>query len=76
LNMPRYASLPGIMKAKKKVLKEIEFASLNIPAADNKVKYSQFSVPAEKPAVKILSGDSAHQATELVHLLRDEAKVL
>ncbi|KHD87265.1 MAG: electron transfer flavoprotein subunit beta [Bdellovibrio sp. ArHS] len=76
LNMPRYASLPGIMKAKKKVIKEIEFASLNIPATDLKVKYSNFSLPAEKPPVKMLGGDSSAQAAELVKLLRDEAKVL
>lgn len=76
LNIPRYASLPGIMKAKKKILKEIEFSSLNIPASDLKVKYSQISLPAEKPSVKMLAGDSAHQVTELVQLLRDEAKVL
>lgn len=76
LNTPRYASLPGIMKAKKKVLKEIEFASLNIPASDLKVKYSQLSLPAEKPAVKMIAGDSGHQVAELVKLLRDEAKVL
>jgi electron transfer flavoprotein beta subunit len=76
LNTPRYASLPGIMKAKKKVLKEIEFASLNIPPTDVKVKYSQLSLPAEKPAVKILAGDSSSQVAELVKLLRDEAKVL
>ncbi|WP_413569148.1 electron transfer flavoprotein subunit beta/FixA family protein [Bdellovibrio sp. HCB117] len=76
LNMPRYASLPGIMKAKKKVIKEVEFASLNIPASDIKVKYSGFALPAEKPPVKMLAGDSSAQATELVKLLRDEAKVL
>ncbi|WP_413585863.1 electron transfer flavoprotein subunit beta/FixA family protein [Bdellovibrio sp. HCB274] len=76
LNMPRYASLPGIMKAKKKVIKEIEFASLNIPATDIKVKYSGMTLPADKPAVKMLSGDSSAQAAELVKLLRDEAKVL
>lgn len=76
LNTPRYASLPGIMKAKKKVLKEIEFSSLNIPATDHKVKYSQLSLPAEKPPVKMLAGDSSQQAAELVKLLRDEAKVL
>ncbi|KYG60810.1 electron transfer flavoprotein subunit beta [Bdellovibrio bacteriovorus] len=76
LNMPRYASLPGIMKAKKKVIKEIEFASLNIPASDIKVKYSGFALPAEKPPVKMLAGDSSAQASELVKLLRDEAKVL
>ncbi|KYG68991.1 electron transfer flavoprotein subunit beta [Bdellovibrio bacteriovorus] len=76
LNMPRYASLPGIMKAKKKVIKEVEFASLNIPASDIKVKYSGFALPAEKPPVKMLAGDSSAQASELVKLLRDEAKVL
>ena len=76
LNTPRYASLPGIMKAKKKVLKEIEFASLNISASDQKVRLSQFSLPPEKPAVKMLSGDSTAQASELIKLLRDEAKAL
>ena len=76
LNMPRYASLPGIMKAKKKVIKEVEASSLNISAANNKIVYSGFTLPADKPAVKMISGDSAAQASELVKLLRDEAKVL
>ncbi|MGZ3768432.1 MAG: electron transfer flavoprotein subunit beta/FixA family protein [Bdellovibrio sp.] len=76
LNMPRYASLPGIMKAKKKIIKEVEFSSLNIPASDIKVKYTNFTLPADKPAVKMISGDASAQAAELVKLLRDEAKVL
>ena len=76
LNMPRYASLPGIMKAKKKTIKEVEFSSLNIPATDNKIKLSGFSLPAEKPPVKMIAGDISAQTSELVKLLRDEAKVL
>ena len=76
LNMPRYASLPGIMKAKKKILKEIEFSSLGVLASDQKTKYSGLSLPPEKPAVKMLSGDAKSQAAALVQLLRDEAKVL
>jgi electron transfer flavoprotein beta subunit len=76
LNMPRYASLPGIMKAKKKTIKEIEFSTLNIPSTEIKVIYSGLSLPAEKPAVKMISGDASVQASELVKLLRDEAKVL
>ncbi|RYZ87318.1 MAG: electron transfer flavoprotein subunit beta/FixA family protein [Proteobacteria bacterium] len=76
LNTPRYASLPGIMKAKKKVLKEIDFASLGIPATDLKVKTAHLSLPPEKPAVKMLSGDASAQVSQLVQLLRDEAKVL
>lgn len=71
LNMPRYASLPGIMKAKKKVLKELEAA-----VTPSRTKLSQFSLPPEKPPVKMLSGDAASQASQLVQLLRDEAKVL
>lgn len=76
LNMPRYASLPGIMKAKKKVLKEIDLSALGIDANVVKTKYVGFTLPAEKPPVKMLSGDSAKQVTDLVQLLRDEAKAL
>lgn len=76
LNMPRYASLPGIMKAKKKVLKEYDLAGLGLDAASAKVKLTQYRLPAEKPAVKMLSGDAKSQAAELAALLRNEAKVI
>jgi electron transfer flavoprotein beta subunit len=76
LNMPRYASLPGIMKAKKKVLKELDLTGLGIDVNAIKTKYSSYRLPAEKPAVKMLSGDSSAQSAELVKLLRDEAKAL
>lgn len=76
LNMPRYASLPGIMKAKKKVLKEIAYASLGLTATDVKTRSAKLTLPADKPAVKLLSGDVSQQAANLVQLLRDEAKVL
>lgn len=75
LNMPRYASLPGIMKAKKKTIKEVDFASLNTGTA-GKTKILKFDLPPEKPPVKMLSGDASAQALALVHALRDEAKVL
>ncbi|MBC7464936.1 MAG: electron transfer flavoprotein subunit beta/FixA family protein [Bdellovibrio sp.] len=76
LNLPRYASLPGIMKAKKKVIKEIEFSTLGIAATEQKVKYAGFELPAEKPAVKLLTGDATAQAAALVQALRNEAKVI
>lgn len=76
LNMPRYASLPGIMKAKKKVIKEFEFSALGVATTDNKVKYSNYSLPLEKSPVKLLTGDASSQVTQLIGLLRDEAKVL
>lgn len=76
LNMPRYASLPGIMKAKKKPLKEYDLAGLGVDANHMKVTFTEFELPAEKPAVKMIEGDPAVQAKELVRLLREEAKVL
>lgn len=76
LNMPRYASLPGIMKAKKKVIKEVAIASLGFNDSETKVRYTQYSLPPEKPPVKLLAGDATAQAAQLVSCLRDEAKVL
>lgn len=75
LNSPRYASLPGIMKAKKKVLKELDLAGLGIDSHTT-TKFTHFRLPPEKPAIKIISGDVTTQVSELVRLLRDEAKVL
>jgi electron transfer flavoprotein beta subunit len=76
LNMPRYASLPGIMKAKKKVIKEVALDSLGVSAADSRIRFKGFQMPPEKPAVKMMSGDAAAQASALVKLLREEAKVI
>jgi electron transfer flavoprotein beta subunit len=76
LNTPRYASLPGIMKAKKKPLKELSLADLGLAEAAAKVTFKNFSLPPEKPAVKMIDGTPAEQAKKLVDLLMNEAKVL
>jgi electron transfer flavoprotein beta subunit len=76
LNKPRFASLPGIMKAKKKPMKDISLAELGLSASDVKVKLSQFELPKDRPACKMISGDPQQQAKELARLLREEAKVL
>lgn len=76
LNKPRYASLPNIMKAKKKPVKEIELSSLGVDADLAKLKFTNFELPAEKPPVKMIEGEADQQAKELVRLLREEAKVI
>lgn len=76
LNTPRYASLPGIMKAKKKPLKELTLSDVGISATQLKTRLKDFQLPPEKPAVKMISGDASTQAKELVRLLLEEAKVL
>jgi electron transfer flavoprotein beta subunit len=76
LNLPRYASLPGIMKAKKKPVKELDLAALGVATTEARLVFSKFALPPEKPAVKMISGDSATQVAELARLLHEEAKIL
>jgi electron transfer flavoprotein beta subunit len=78
LNEPRYPSLPGIMKAKKKPLETLELDDLDIDEDDveAKTKTVEIYLPPKKEAGKILSGDTADQVKELVSLLRNEAKVI
>lgn len=81
LNEPRYASLRGIMQAKRKSYPVKSLADLGLSAdqaggAGAKVKLAGFSPPPARPAGRILQGDAASTAAELVRLLRDEAKVL
>ena len=76
LNEPRYASLKGIMMAKKKAIAVKSAADLGISAGGVVVSYDGWSLPPDRPAGRILQGDSATRAKELVRLLREEAKVI
>ena len=70
LNEPRYASLPGIMKAKKKPLEEIDLATLGVDTAP-KVKLVGFEEPSAKKA-----GQKVADVATLMEKLKSEAKVL
>ncbi len=76
LNKPRYASLPGIMKAKKKPLKELELEALEHSPEDIKIIFKGLQLPPPKPPIKMIDGDAAEQANKLALLLREEAKVI
>lgn len=82
LNEPRYASLPGIMKAKKKPLEEKSLADLGLDAAEfgagaRKLKIVQLTSPPDRQAGKIVEGDSPEgKAAELAKLLHEEAKAI
>ncbi len=78
LNEPRYPSLPGIMKAKKKPLDRLGADDLGITADEVKAKTEivDQTLPPKKQAGRILSGELAAQTSELVQLLRNEAKVI
>ncbi len=81
LNEPRYASLPGIMKAKKKEIKKVGLSDTPLKAdqvgsAGAKSKVVKYHNLPERPPVKMIAGDAATQAKELVRLLREEAKII
>ena len=82
LNEPRYASLPGIMKAKKKPVDVKSIADLGLDpatvgAANRKVKIKKLNFPPERQAVKMVEGESAQaKAAELVRVLHEETKII
>ena len=82
LNEPRYASLPGIMKAKKKPLEEKSIADLGLDASGfgagaRKLKIVELTPPPQRAAGRIIDGDSPEaKAAELAKLLHEEAKVI
>ena len=70
LNEPRYASLPGIMKARKKELKELPAESLGVDLAA-KLKVKTLAAPPKRQA-----GKKVGSVQELVQVLHTEAKVI
>jgi electron transfer flavoprotein beta subunit len=70
LNEPRYASLPGIMKARKKPLTEVAADSLGVDLTP-KLKVKALKAPEKRQA-----GRKVGSVEELVQLLHTEAKVI
>ena len=70
LNEPRYASLPGIMKARKKEIKEIALAELGVDTTPS-LRVKSMQAPSKKEAGRIVES-----VEELVNLLHTEAKVI
>ena len=78
LNTPRYAKLPDIMKAKSKKLDVKKIADLGLSADDvaPALAVSGWGLPADRAKGRMIPGDAQAQVTELVRLLREEAKVI
>ena len=80
LNEPRYASLPGIMKAKKKPLDTKTLADLGLDSAGvgaPKTRVVGLKTPPERKAGRMIEGESpAEKAAALVKALHEEAKVI
>lgn len=70
LNQPRYATLPNLMKAKKKPLEKIEAESLGVDLAP-KVKIIEVTEPPPRAG-----GAKVANVEELIDKLKNEAKCL
>jgi electron transfer flavoprotein beta subunit len=75
-NQPRYASLKGIMAAKKKPFTTWSAADLGLAQSEALFDIRELVVPEKKSRVEILSGTPEEAVTLLVEKLRKEAKVL
>jgi electron transfer flavoprotein beta subunit len=78
LNEPRYASLKGIMAAKKKLIETKGAADLGLTAERlaPRTKVVALELPPSRSAVKMIEGDADTQVQELLRLLHEEAKVI
>ncbi|QED29219.1 electron transfer flavoprotein subunit beta/FixA family protein [Microvenator marinus] len=70
LNEPRYASLPGIMKAKRKQLDTLTPDALGVDVTP-RVNVLKYEAPEERQAGRIVES-----VDELIQVLRNEAKVI
>ncbi|MCW9029047.1 MAG: electron transfer flavoprotein subunit beta/FixA family protein [Kangiella sp.] len=70
LNEPRFASLPNIMKAKRKPLEELAIADLGVDVAPRTETLKVENPPARKEGIKV------ETVAELVDKLKNEAKVI
>ena len=70
LNEPRYASLPNIMKAKKKPIEEIAVTDLGVDVSPRLEQLKVEEPPKRKAGIKVAN------VAELVQKLKNEAKVI
>ncbi len=79
LNEPRYASLPGIMKAKKKEIKKMTLSDLGIeevPGTGKSEITNWLPLPKGGECKMVEAEELEDAVKELVRLLREEAKVI
>jgi len=75
INEPRYPTLPGIMKAKKKRLDVKKAADFGV-SAKSRTDFIKMFIPVSEHKAEIIQGDPATAAAKLVEKLKNEAKVI
>src|ERR1700675_633849 len=75
INKPRYATLKGIMAAKKKEIVTVDRATLNVPDAPTQ-KVERIYMPQKTKQTEFITGQPKEIAAKLVEKLKHEARVL
>jgi electron transfer flavoprotein beta subunit len=76
LNEPRYPTLKGIMGAKKKEIKDVKAGDLGLGAETPQLSITKLEALPPRPPGRIIEGDVATAAKELVRSLREDAKAI
>jgi len=76
LNRPRYPTLPDIIKARKKKIRTVDLAALDLGRPAGVLELLDLQPAVENRRAKILAGSPEVAVDELVRLLREEAKVI
>tara|TARA_B100001287_G_scaffold275799_1_gene284492 strand:- start:2869 stop:3639 length:771 start_codon:yes stop_codon:yes gene_type:complete len=75
LNKPRYASLKGIMGAKRKPMDSLERSQVEITDMDN-VKMENVYLPEKSKETHYIEGDTDEIVTEIIKVLKDDIKAI
>lgn len=75
INKPRYATLKGIMAAKKKEIATVERGSLGVPDSPTQ-RAERIYVPQKAKKTEFITGQAKEIAAKLIEKLRHEARVL
>ncbi|OGK89189.1 MAG: hypothetical protein A2X52_11105 [Candidatus Rokubacteria bacterium GWC2_70_16] len=76
LNEPRYPTLKGIMGAKKKEMKDVKAADLGLAVEPPALSVVALEALPPRPPGRVIPGEPAEAARELVRALREEAKAI
>ena len=76
LNTPKYPTFPDVVKEKKKPILRIEMDTLSFETPDSEMKIIELEPFTRQRTVRELNGSSTDIAKQIVHILKEEAKVL
>lgn len=76
LNEPHYPKLPDIMKAKKKEVKQIDIAELDLDLTAPQTEIVHLEAVAERGQARMMDGSTREMVEQLVRILKEEEKVL